>query len=114
MKIGEDYAVISNEPTSSAFRIKILDPDSEFMDWIFLINGMRFEEHEEDDYANLEIDYEVVFPEAGSVVLESYTGANDQRILDTLGPCIENILELAIEHASLTIKEENQATDDPR
>ena len=109
MKINEDYVIAPNADSTESFRIQIVDPDSEFLNWVFQVNSMKFAEDETEDSARLAIDYGIIYPAEESGFLKIYSGPDDQRILDTLGPCIENILELAVAKAALIIEDD---TDD--
>ena len=109
MKINEDYVIAPNADSTESFRIQIVDPDSEFLNWVFQVNSMKFAEDETEDSARLAIDYDIIYPAEESEFLKIYSGPDDQRILDTLGPCIENILELAVAKAALVIEDD---TDD--
>ena len=106
MKINEDYVIAPNAESTEAFRIQIVDPDSEFLNWVFQVNSMKFAEDEDENSARLAIDYDIIYPSEESEFLKIYSGPDDQRILDTLAPCIENILELAVAKAALTIEDD--------
>lgn len=111
MKLNEDYTIMPNVDSTEAFKIRILDPDSDFLNWVFQINWMKFDEDEENDTARIAIDYDIIYPSEESDFLKVYSGPDDPRILAVLGPCIENVLELAVEKAALTISDETTVDD---
>lgn len=109
MKLNEDYITVLNDTDNKdgvSFKIKIINENSPFLDWIFSVGGMSFLEDENEETATLSIEYEIVYPEKDSEAMKEFPTPTDQRIVDALGKCVEDLLYQAIQNNGFTVLED--------
>lgn len=117
--INDFYTIVPNvggvdektgEAYKEAFTLEVIDADSAFFGWKFVINGLNFPDAEDEEKPveehQITVDYDVV-PSVDNAIEDCYDGQEDHPdIIECLSTIILDVLQQAVKAQKFAVMEQ--------